>query len=146
MLFRSPYSPAFLNREGHWITNWTEEGNEEDINWDAVEKQAINSAKGKCIAYGYYHSEGLHSNNLTSDKCRTMLKFLGIPDYTLEDAIRILRNGGRVFYYGQPGTNMCGKPVWMKTKQEQLGITVCFGYNTEDKIITRRWIDRKSVV
>lgn len=136
-----PYSPAFLNRQGHWITNYTEVGSADDLDWEEVDIMAREDhGHGKSIAYGYYHSDGLHSNNLTSDKCRTMVKFLEIPNYTLEEAIRILKNDGRVFYYGQQGTEMENRPVWVKVKWEQVGITACFGYNTEDKIIKRKWM------
>jgi len=62
------------------------------------------------------------------------------PNYTLEEAICILKNNGKVFYHGQSGTSMEDKPVWIRVKREQVGVTACFGCNTEDKIVKQKWM------
>ena len=65
------YSVAFKEKEGYWITNWGKHFDLEDVNWQEVEE----FCKQRGLpAYGYYY--GHKSNELTSARCRTVLKVL----------------------------------------------------------------------
>ena len=64
------YSIAFQRAsDGVWFTNWQQYFNLDEINWPEVENFVI--GKGY-KAYGYYY--GNYSRNLTSARCRTVLK------------------------------------------------------------------------
>ena len=124
------YSIAILNEKGIWITNWHTYSKVEDINFDEVEKYCLESG---CIGYGYYYGE--KSNNLTSERCRTVMKVLGIPTYTIESALKTLRSSdGKIFY-----TGLDEKIKWLKIKYEDVGYTFLFGNETSDKVIQKRW-------
>jgi hypothetical protein len=62
------YSVAFKSMAGHWLTDWNQYANLDDIDWKYVEKFAIENADQ---AYGYYY--GHNSGQLTSKRCRTVL-------------------------------------------------------------------------
>ena len=129
------YSVAILGKYGQWLTNFGEYGSPEDINWDKVEQTC---KQGKSIAYGYYQG-GMHSNNLTSDKNRTVIKFLELPKYTWEQAHKILVNDGKLFYSTLKINDQTPDVAWVKIKYEGFGITACFGYDGKDKIVSRKW-------
>jgi len=62
------YSVA-IKKNGYWLTNWYQYFDIQEIDWEQVESTAkINNWQG----YGYYY--GHNSRNLTSAKCRTVLK------------------------------------------------------------------------
>jgi hypothetical protein len=65
------YSIAFQTNSGVWVTNWNQYNSLEDINWEDVDSF---SKKGGYLAYGYYY--GTNSRELTSPKCRTIVKDL----------------------------------------------------------------------
>ena len=65
------YSVAIKAKTGHWITNWHKYSFLEDINFNEVEKYCLESG---ALAYGYYY--GTKSNELTSARCRTVVKNL----------------------------------------------------------------------
>jgi len=65
------YSVAIKNQKGHWITNWDQYPNVDDINWKNVE--TFCKERGD-LAYGYYY--GHNSRNLVSAQCRTVVKEL----------------------------------------------------------------------
>jgi len=129
------YSVAILGRHGQWLTNFGEYASLEEVDWDKVEHSC---KKEKSIAYGYYEA-GLHSNTLTSDKNRTVIKFLELPKYTWEEARKILVNSGKLFYPSLKVNDKTPDVVWVKTKFEEFGITVCLGYDGKDKIVFRKW-------
>ena len=61
------YSVAF-KKNGNWFTNWGQYFQLGDINWNEVEKFAV---ENNHQAYGYYY--GHNSRNLISKRCRTVL-------------------------------------------------------------------------
>jgi len=63
------YSLALCDKKGIWFTNYQQYNSPDEINWDEVEKFCED---GDYTAYGYYY--GNHSRNLTSARCRTVLK------------------------------------------------------------------------
>ncbi len=65
------YSVAIQNKNGDWFTNWGQYFNLDEINFEDVEKYCFES---KAKAYGYYY--GNKSRNLTSAKCRIILKVM----------------------------------------------------------------------
>ena len=65
------YSVAIQNKNGDWFTNWGQYFSLDEINFSDVEKYCIES---KAKAYGYYY--GNKSRNLTSSKCRTVIKIM----------------------------------------------------------------------
>jgi hypothetical protein len=70
------YSVAFQRAsDGIWFTNWGQYFNLDEINWPEVEKFATERGHK---AYGYYY--GTHSRNLTSARCRTVLKEFPVTD------------------------------------------------------------------
>jgi hypothetical protein len=121
------YSVAILNKNGNWFTNFGQFFNLGDIDWELVE-----NFRGNNIAYGYYYGE--HSCDLTSDKCRTIKKVLKIPNYTVESAMKILKNGGRIFYNG-----LDNQIKSLKIKHENVGYTFQFGNGFDNKIVSKRW-------
>jgi len=66
------YSIA-IKRNNTWFTNWNQYFNLDDIDWKAVEAFCL---ERKDQAYGYYY--GHNSHNLTSERCRTVVKELQI--------------------------------------------------------------------
>jgi len=62
------YSVAIKNKQGHWITNWYQYFNLDDINWSEV-KQFVEDHGD--LGYGYYY--GHNSRNLVSKRTRTVL-------------------------------------------------------------------------
>lgn len=67
------YSLATQNKSGHWITNYQQYFNIDDIDWGKVE--TFCKERGD-LAYGYYY--GHNSRNLVSSKCRTVVKKLPV--------------------------------------------------------------------
>lgn len=65
------YSVAIQNKAGVWFTNWGQYFNLDEIDFDRVEEFC---KKNGNTAYGYYY--GNKSRNLTSAKCRTVLKVM----------------------------------------------------------------------
>jgi hypothetical protein len=127
------YSVAILNKKGIWITNWHMCFQLDEINFEKVEDFC---RKNGDIGYGYYYGE--KSNNLTSDRYRTLLKIVNRPEYSITDATKILINKGRVFYDGQPGLQYENRMVWLKVRQEvDGGVTAQLGVGTDDKITTK---------
>ena len=66
------YSVAILGKDNKtWFTNWGQYFKLDDIDWQEVESHCLkNGNKG----YGYYY--GHKSRNLTSSRCRTIVKLL----------------------------------------------------------------------
>lgn len=63
------YSVCIKNKDGVWVTNWGQYPKLDDINFDKVEEFCV---KRGDLAYGYMY--GNKSRNLTSSKCRTVVK------------------------------------------------------------------------
>lgn len=59
------------NGTPYWVTNWYENQNVDDFDWDKIESSCVKNGN---LAYGYVY--GNNSRNLTSDKNRTILKIL----------------------------------------------------------------------
>lgn len=55
--------------DSYWVTNWGQFYSLDDINFESVEKHCL---KAGSLGYGYYY--GHNSRNLTSNRCRTVLK------------------------------------------------------------------------
>ncbi len=63
------YSIAFKSRKGHWVTNWNQYSDLDDVDWPEV-KQYVDKSN-TLVAYGYYY--GHNSRNLCSKRTRTVL-------------------------------------------------------------------------
>ena len=62
------YSVATKSKQGHWITNWNQYSNLQDIDWEEVRQFASEDGR---LGYGYYY--GHNSRNLCSSRTRTVL-------------------------------------------------------------------------
>lgn len=65
------YSIALQNKEGVWLTNWHQYAEPSEINWSEVYRYSLEVGN---LAYGYYY--GHNSRDLTSARCRTVVKRL----------------------------------------------------------------------
>ena len=63
------YSVCTKAKAGHWVTNWGQYANLDEIDWGAVKQFASEWGQG---SYGYMH--GHNSRNLTASRCRTILE------------------------------------------------------------------------
>lgn len=63
------YSVAIQRKDGIWFTNWGEYFSLDEIDFSKVDDHCKEHGD---LAYGYYY--GNHSRNLTSARCRTVLK------------------------------------------------------------------------
>ena len=70
------YSVALQRQDNIWVTNWGQFFKLDDINWEDVEQFAKDHGHK---AYGYYY--GTNSRNLTSARCRTVLKEFPLDQY-----------------------------------------------------------------
>ncbi len=64
------YSVALQRKDGIWFTNYHKYFHLEELDWEKVEEFC--KEQGNIISYGYYY--GTKSNELTSARCRTVVK------------------------------------------------------------------------
>lgn len=62
------YSVCTKAKSGHWVTNWGQYFDLDEINWEEVKQFASEDGR---LGYGYMY--GHNSRNLTASRCRTIL-------------------------------------------------------------------------